>query len=253
MRDTRRAVVEREKPAEQRRESVREYRHYVPADIADVSFPNAVRGYDRQAVDEYVQRVNRAIAELKVSASPPAAVRNALEQAQAKVDALMRAAEEAADEIMTSAQKEAAETTQRAKAEAAELLVHTSAEADRVRGEATAVLAGAQADAKQIVASAITEAQETVARAQAEADERLQRLREELAAQREQAEARMRDIHADTEAVWNERHELLEDISKMAAGLVELAGAAAQRVAKEEPGLAVAEEPDTEAVAKEDE
>jgi DivIVA domain-containing protein len=241
MRDTRRAVVEREKPPEQQRESVREHRHYVPAEIANVSFPFAVRGYDRQAVDTYVKRVNRAIAELKVSASPPAAVRNALEQAQAKVDALMRAAEEAANEITTSAEKEAAEGTGRAKAEAAELLVHTSAEADRVRGEAAGVLAAAQAEAKEIVASATAEAKETVARAQAEADERLQRLREELAAQREQAEARMREIHADTEAVWSERHELLEDISKMASGLVELASAAAQRVAKEEPEPVAAE------------
>ena len=239
-------------PPEQRRESVRKSRHYVPPEIADVSFPFAIRGYDRQAVDEYVQRVNRAIAELKVSASPPAAVRNALEQAQAKVDALMRAAEEAADEITTSARKEAAETTERAKAEAAELVVHTSAEADRVRSEATAVLASAQEDAKQIVSSATREAHETVARAQAEADERLQRLQEELGAQREQAEARMREIHADTEAVWNERDELLEDVSKMAAGLGELASAAAHRVAKDQPEPGASEEPDAEAVATEE-
>ena len=53
-------------------------RPYVPADILNVSFPAAVRGYDRRAVDAYVKRVNRVIAELKVSASPPAAFRHAL-------------------------------------------------------------------------------------------------------------------------------------------------------------------------------
>ena len=47
-------------------------RQYVPGDLLDVSFPVSVRGYDRGAVDAYVRRVNRVIAELKVTASPPA-------------------------------------------------------------------------------------------------------------------------------------------------------------------------------------
>jgi DivIVA domain-containing protein len=247
MRDTREAMAEREVPPKQQPERVREHRRYVPADIANVSFPAAVRGYDRHAVDEYVKRVNRAIAELKVSASPPAAVRNALEQAQAKVDALVRAAEEAADEITGTAREEAAETTGRAKAEAAELLVHTSTDADRIRSETAALIAGARAEAEQTVARAKEEAQEIVARAQAEADDRLQRLQEELAAQRARAEARMRTIQSDTEAVWNERHELLDDISKMATGLVDLASTAAQRVAKEERESVAVEEASAEA------
>src|SRR2546421_11687241 len=37
---------------------------YVPQDILDVSFPVAVRGYDRRAVDAYRERVNRVIPEL---------------------------------------------------------------------------------------------------------------------------------------------------------------------------------------------
>jgi len=56
-------------------------RQYVPRELLDVSFPVAVRGYERGAVDAYIRRVNRVIAELKVSASPTAAVRHALDQA----------------------------------------------------------------------------------------------------------------------------------------------------------------------------
>jgi DivIVA domain-containing protein len=56
-----------------------ELRGYVPADILNVSFPGAVRGYDRGDVDTHLKRVNRLIAEIKVSASPRAAVRHALE------------------------------------------------------------------------------------------------------------------------------------------------------------------------------
>jgi len=51
-----------------------ELQYFVPQEVLDVHFPAAVRGYDRDAVDNYVKRVNRVIAELKVRGSPPAAV-----------------------------------------------------------------------------------------------------------------------------------------------------------------------------------
>src|SRR5258705_8552840 len=114
---------EREKPSSS--PAGREQKHgfgdlqfYVPQDILDVSFPVAVRGYDRRSVDAYIKRVNRVIAELKVRSSPPAAVRHALEQAEDKVQGLLQAAREAAEEITASAQHEAEESTARAKAEA---------------------------------------------------------------------------------------------------------------------------------------
>jgi DivIVA domain-containing protein len=219
--------------------------YYVPQDILDVSFAVAVRGYDRRAVDAYIKRVNRVIAELKVRGSPPAAVRHALEQAEEKVQGLLRAAREAAEEMTASAQQEAEENTARAKAEAAELTVNTSAEADRVKAEAEEIVAKARREADDTVAKAKSEAdgtladargeaQSILARAQAEADERLQRLQEELAALREEAETRRREIQADTEAVWKERHELLEDIRRMAGGLVDLTNAAAARIQRGE-------------------
>ena len=40
---------------------------YVPAEILNVSFPAAMRGYDRHAVDAHIKRVNRLIAEVKVT------------------------------------------------------------------------------------------------------------------------------------------------------------------------------------------
>ncbi len=224
-----------------------ELQYYVPQDVLDVSFPAAVRGYDRHAVDAYIKRVNRVIAELKVRSSPPAAVRHALEQAEGKVQGLLQAAREAAEEITASAQQEAEQSTARAKAEAAELTVQTSAEADRVKAEAEEFAANARREADEtvakkkseadgVLADAKGEAQNVLARAQAEADERLRRSQEELAALREEAEARRREIQADTEAVWKERHELLEDIRRMAAGLVDLTNAAAARIQRSEPG-----------------
>lgn len=221
-------------------------RSYVPQDLLDVSFPVSVRGYDRRAVDAYTQRVNRVIAELNVRASPPAAVRHALDQAEEKVQGLLKAAREAAEEVTASARREAEESTGRAKAEAAELVVNSSAEADRVKADADELIANARtaaddtvakakAEADEMLANARAEAQSTLARAQAEADERLQRLQEELARLQEEGETRMREVEADTETVWNERIELLEDIRRMAEGLVDQANAAAARIQRREP------------------
>jgi DivIVA domain-containing protein len=225
--------------------SFRDVRHYVPQDLLDVSFPVSVRGYDRHAVDAYVERVNRVIAEVKVSASPPAAVRHALDQAQEKVEALLQAAREAADEITTSARQEADASTARVKAEAADLMVNTSAEADRMkaegeeqlanaRAEAEAAVAKAKSDANGIVSEASTEAQATRAQAQAEAEEQRRQSHDELTVLQEQAQTRMDEIQADTDAIRDRRSRLLDDIRAMANGLVELAEAATARVSPQD-------------------
>jgi DivIVA domain-containing protein len=223
-----------------------ELRHYVPADILNVSFPASVRGYDRRAVDSYVKRVNRVIAELKISASPPAAVRHALEQAGQQVHGLLQSARETAEGITAGARQEAEESTARAKAEAAELVVSASAEADRARGEADELLANARAEveatvakakaeADEIRAAATGEAENAIARSRAQADERLQRLAAELAALRDQAEQQMSEIRADTEAAWGDRRALLDDLRRLATSLVDLADAAAARFPRLEP------------------
>jgi DivIVA domain-containing protein len=232
-------------PTARRERGFKDVRHYVPQDILDVSFPAAVRGYDRHAVEAYVKRVNRVIAELKVSASPPAAVRHALDQAQEKVEALLQAAREAADEITTSARREANEAISRAKAEAADLMVNTSAEADRLKAEADGLLAKAQTDAQAavaeaksnangIVSEAAASAQDTRTRAQDDAEERRRRLQDELAALQKHARTRLEEIEAETEAIWNRRTQLLDDVRAMANTLVELANTAAARVSRED-------------------
>jgi uncharacterized protein YoxC len=115
------------------------------------------------------------------------------------------------------------------KAELAELVVNVSAEADARRAEAETLIAKARTEAEDILVRSRLEAENTVAHARAEADERLEQLREELAALRDEAETRMRELQADTEAVWKERAQLLDDIRGKASGLLELADAAAVR------------------------
>ncbi len=216
-------------PGQEEEQSLSELRHYVPEDILNVSFPVSVRGYERRAVDAHLERVNRLIAEVKVGASPRAAVRHALQQTEQQVSGLLERAREAGEEITASARQEADENSERAKAELAELVVNVSAEADATRAETETLIANARTEAEDILVRSRLEAENTVANARAEADEQLERLKEELAGLRDEAETRMRELQADTEAVWKERRQLLDDIRGKASGLLELADAAAAR------------------------
>ena len=68
-------------------------------EVREVDFPVALRGYDREAVDRYVKKVNRVIAELELSSSPESAVRRALEEVSEETSGLLQRAYETAEEI----------------------------------------------------------------------------------------------------------------------------------------------------------
>src|SRR6266550_4151108 len=141
-----------------------ELRHYVPAEILNVSFPAAVRGYDRRAVDAHIKRVNRLIAEIKAGASPRAAVRHALEQTEQQVSGLLERARETADEITTSAHREAETEADGIRAKAADLLVNANAEAEATKTEAEKLLADSKAEAETVLANARAEAEDLLTR-----------------------------------------------------------------------------------------
>ena len=204
-------------------------------DLRDVSFPGAVRGYDRSAGDAYVKRVNRVIAELDMRSSPRAAVRHALEQVGEQTSSILQRARETAEEITTSARQEAEETTARAKAEAAEIVLNASSEEDRARAEASGMIAKASAEGERILVDSKAEAERILARA-----------REEAAAVKEEGEARLRELHADIASTWKERRELLDDVRGIASKLESAASKAASRMAPsgvEEPDAAPQPEP----------
>jgi DivIVA domain-containing protein len=195
-----------------------------PNDIRNVSFPGSVRGYDRSAVDAYVRRVNRVIAELEMRSSPRAAVRHALEQVGEQTSGILQRARDAAEEILASAHGEAEATTASAKAEAAEIIVNASTESDRAKAETSGLIATASAQADRIVAEA-----------KAEAERILVRAREEAAAVREEGEARLRELHADIASTWKERRELLDDVRGIATRLEQAASRAAARMPPKSP------------------
>jgi DivIVA domain-containing protein len=206
-----------------------ELRDRVPAEIRTVSFPVSVRGYSKQAVDDYVEKVNRVIAELEVSRSPRSAVRHALDRVTEQVRGILEQAREAAEQITATAREEAEQTTSRAKAEAAELVVDASADADRTRAEADELLASTKREAEATLSRSRAEAEDIVAGAQAEAAEHQRRSEEELSKLRKQAEAELEQLQRDTDEVQEARGRLLGDIRDIAARLEELAGEAASR------------------------
>jgi DivIVA domain-containing protein len=136
-------------------------------EIREASFPLAVRGYDRAAVDRYVEQVNRVIAELEITRSPEAAVKNAVAQVTEETRGILERAHEAADEI--------------------------------------------------------------TARSRARADDRVQEAEREAARLRSEAEANVHALDSDTEAIWRERHRLIEDVRELADQLAALADEAATR------------------------
>lgn len=104
----------------------------------DVDFPLALRGYDRAAVDRYVEEVNQAIAELEISSSPQSAIRHALEQVSEETSGLLQRAHETADEITARSREQADDRLQRAAREADEVREVAAREAEARRAEAQA-------------------------------------------------------------------------------------------------------------------
>ena len=197
------------------------YKTHVPAEIRNVSFPVGMRGYDRDAVEAYVRRVNRVIAELEVTRSPQAAVRHAVERVSEQTKTILDEARESAEKITTTAQAEADEIVAQAKAKSADLVVAASTEADRIRAESD-----------ELVARKKSEAEKIVAEAKAKAEEHRRESEEEVARRQEEADGRMKELEADTAELWDRRHDLLGDIDRMADQLHDAAREAAGRLAR---------------------
>jgi DivIVA domain-containing protein len=89
-------------------------------EIRSTSFPISMRGYERDAVDAYVERVNRLIAELEISRSPESAVKHAVAQVSEETRGILERAHEAAEDITARSRAQADDRLQEAEREAAE-------------------------------------------------------------------------------------------------------------------------------------
>lgn len=143
-------------------------------------FPLVIRGYDRRAVDEYLELTSARLAEYEALQLPSVAVKEALERVADDTGGILKEAHETADGVMTRAREEA----------------------------------------ERLVREAREEAERTVA----------------------SAEARVRQIGIDTDALWQERLRLIEDAQATSVSLAALAEEAIARFPAWEPEEEAAEE-----------
>jgi hypothetical protein len=135
--------------------------------VADVEFPTSLRGYDRLAVDAYVQKTSQLVAELQATRSPDAAIRRAVERVGEEVSGILQRAHETAAAITSQS-----------------------------RSEAEDRLEAARREAGQIVGT---------------------------------AEERVRELDAETDRIWAERHRIVEDTRDLARELLTITDSAAGR------------------------
>src|SRR5258708_9458336 len=73
--------------------------------VLAVQFPQAVRGYDREAVDRHMQDVRALVKELEASGSPDAAVQRAIEEISDETREVLLRAQQSAREISGRARR----------------------------------------------------------------------------------------------------------------------------------------------------
>jgi cell division initiation protein len=128
-----------------------------PLSVVSVEFPIALRGYDRFAVDAYVERTAQLVAELQATRSPEAAVRRALERVGEEISGILQRAHDTADEITARSRSEAEERLETARREASELTAAAEnqvkdldAETERIWVERHSIVTDAQELARRL-------------------------------------------------------------------------------------------------------
>jgi cell division septum initiation protein DivIVA len=208
----------------------------------DREFPVALRGYDRGAVDRYVEHVNRLLAELEISSSPESAVRHALDEVSEETRDILQHAHDTAEEITARSRSRADDRLQEAEREAKELHATAQREAeetrDAVQREAEEIREAAQREAAQVREAAKRESQQLRSAAQREADELRASARGESEELLDDAQTRTRELARSTETIWRERRRLIEDMHGIGEQLVaigEVEGKRFARIADEIP------------------
>lgn len=211
-----------------------------------VEFPVVLRGYDRGAVDRYVERVNRLVAELEISSSPESAVRHALAEVSEEAGEVLRRARQRAEEVIErcraeaedkveQAEREAKETLEAARQEAKETREAAQREAQELR-EMTGIEAKALRETAQHESAELRETtmrqmaelreagerdvQQLRATGQREADESRSNARREADETLERAAVRNQQLAAEADAMKRECRRLAETVRLVGEHLV---------------------------------
>ena len=180
-------------------------------DVREAQFPIALRGYERVAVDRYVKEARQVIAELELSGSPEAAVRNALDEVSEETSGLLQRAYETSEEIQARSRAKADDRIQQAERDAQAMRAAAEREAEATRD-------GSRREANDLLESARREAEELRAKVKREVEQL-----------RATTEARVGELERHAETVWRERRRLIDDMRAVAQEQLEIAEAAMAR------------------------
>jgi DivIVA protein len=129
--------------------------------VRDTNFPIAFRGYERAAVDRYVAKIAKLVAELEATQLPESVVERALEEVGEQTSGILQQARNSADEITTKARSQAEGRKQRAEREAAtvrreadEYARQVETEINRLRRDRTALIEEMRRLADEVLAVA---------------------------------------------------------------------------------------------------
>ncbi len=215
-------------------------------DARSVEFPVGLRGYDRTAVDRYVERINRLITELEMSSSPEAAVRHALDEVSEETRDILQRAHETADDITARSRAKADDRVQKAEQESREILEDAEGKAAQIRdgaqqevGQLREAAEHETSEVRETTQREVVELRDTAARevaetreaaasesqrmrasAQREAEELRATARRDAEEMLESAETRARELARSAEAIWRERRRLIEDMRAVGEQLV---------------------------------
>ena len=223
----------------------------------EISFPVGMRGYDRGAVDRYVETMNRTIAELEMSSSPESAVRHALDELSDETREILQQAHHAADEITTRSRAKADDRLQEAERQAQRAVdaaqqgaeeTHEAAlhEAQEIRDAAKHDVAELRETAireiTELRTAAASESQRLQIQAQRDADKLLGDARREASEVLERAETRAQELSRSADTIWHERRRLVDDIRAVGEQLGAIAESEGKRFAHPGDGAAIGSE-----------
>lgn len=172
-----------------------------PYRVAGSDFPLGVRGYDRAAVDAYLDDLQIRVDDLRAQSSPPDAVRRAIDTVGEETSGILRHAHETADEITARAREEAERRTTEAEASAASILRAAEAAASQLNEEARRRVQAAEQSAAAIVAA---------------------------------AEVQASRLDEDVDRIWSERMVLIDDVERVSRTLLKVSKEASRRFPPEE-------------------
>jgi DivIVA domain-containing protein len=224
-------------------------------DARNIEFPIALRGYERAAVDRYVEHVNRVLAELEISSSPESAVRHALEEVSEETRDLLQRAHHTADEITARSRARADDRLEQAERDSQAVLEAAQQGAEEIREaaqqevqhlrevatreakELRETTQHATAELRETTMQQVAELRETAARetqqlraaAEREADAVRGSARRDADEMLDSAETRARELTRNAQAIWRERRRLIEDMQAVGEQLVALGEIEAKR------------------------